>query len=221
MVNNNIKNVSPSKTDQQSNSIDTHSLTIRASRLPSDGWSGKFTDDHVGMFVTVYDLKGTLIKSGFANENGLVVKGLKNSLYFVYPADCDNCSGTKNDILFQKWEDGSKDRPRLIPADSNIVAQYQLKLESTGNNGNPKFPPQTIQLDLNKETFVAGEKVVISGHVSKPARSNQNEVQIAFYDASGKRFGFLSAGIQQDTLYFSNNQFVIPGDVGSIFKAGT
>jgi hypothetical protein len=103
----------------------SHSITIRAKRIQSDDWNGKFTDDRVGIFTAVYDLRGNLVKTGYADERGFTVEGLEDKLYFVYPADCDNCDD-RNDIMFRQWEDGSKDRPRLVPADSDVTASYRL-----------------------------------------------------------------------------------------------
>lgn len=104
----------------------SYSITIRAKRIQSEGWSNKFTDDGVGMFTAVYDINGKLVKTGYADERGFTVKGLENRLYFVYPADCEDCNNSKNDIMFRQWEDGSKDRPRLVPADSDVTASYRL-----------------------------------------------------------------------------------------------
>ncbi len=129
--------VKPPKTDKDNNnnngkndgkppSAVTYSLIIRADKIQSKDWKAKFTDDHAGMFVTVYDLQGKLIKSGYADERGITVSGLQNRLYFVYPADCLNCNNSGKDIVFKKWEDGSTERPRIIPAGSDITATYAL-----------------------------------------------------------------------------------------------
>lgn len=104
----------------------SHSITVHAKRIKSEGWSGKFTDDGVGMFTAVYNINGNLVKTGYADERGFTVKGLEDRLYFVFPADCDDCNNSKNDIMFRQWEDGSKDRPRLVSADSDVTASYRL-----------------------------------------------------------------------------------------------
>ncbi|MEP0825795.1 MAG: hypothetical protein HRF40_09935 [Nitrososphaera sp.] len=103
-----------------------HSMTITAKRIKSEGWSDRFIDDRTGMFTAVYDIHGNLIDAGYADERGFTVGGLEDKLYFVFPADCTDCNGSKNDIMFQHWEDGSTDRPRLVPADSELTASYRL-----------------------------------------------------------------------------------------------
>src|SRR5690606_37880572 len=104
----------------------SHSITISANRIESEAWSASFTDDNTGMFTAVYDIGGNLIDAGYADERGFTVEGLEDKLYFVFPADCTDCNGSKNDIMFRQWEDGSKDRPRLVPAGSEVTASYRL-----------------------------------------------------------------------------------------------
>jgi len=104
----------------------SHSITISANRIESEAWSARFTDDNTGMFTAVYDIGGNLIDAGYADERGFTVEGLEDKLYFVFPADCTDCNGSKNDIMFRQWEDGSKDRPRLVPAGSEVTASYRL-----------------------------------------------------------------------------------------------
>jgi hypothetical protein len=127
----------------------SHSMTIHAKRMQSEGWSKKFTDDGVGMFTAVYDISGNLVKTGYADERGFTVKNLENRLYFVYPADCDDCNNSKNDIMFRQWEDGSKDRPRLVPADSDVTASYRLIV--------PEKPKQVPLTPPPGETETAAE----------------------------------------------------------------
>ena len=141
----------------------SHSITIHAKRIQSDGWSKKFADDGVGMFTAVYDIGGNLVKAGYADERGFTVKGLEDKLYFVYPADCADCSGSKNDIMFKQWEDGSKDRPRLVPADSDVTASYGLVVPQEPKQV-PIIPPgetetaaePEITLEAHDATFVYG-----------------------------------------------------------------
>ena len=120
----------------------SHNITVSAKRMQSDGWSAKFADDKVGMFVAIYDMEGKLVKTGFADENGLTAKGLENTLYFVYPADCADCNGSKDDIMFRQWEDESKDRPRLVPADSDVTASYRLVVAEK-QQPQPEQPAET------------------------------------------------------------------------------
>jgi hypothetical protein len=141
------------------------SMTIHAKRISSDWWSGKFADDKVGMFVAVYDMKGKLVKSGFADESGFTISGLSDSLYFIYPADCNDCNHSKNDVIFAQWEDGSKDRPRLVPAGSDVTASYSLNVFEKAKELPPKqVPPEEtetsaipeIKLKATDATYVYG-----------------------------------------------------------------
>src|SRR5581483_2171602 len=171
----------------------TYSMTIHAKRIPSDGWSGRFADDRVGMFVAVYDMKGKLIKSGFADENGFTVSGLENSLYFVYPADCTSCNHSKNDIIFKQWEDGSKDRPRLVPAGSDVTASYGLiveKTESPPKQPAPTPPEETqtsavpeIKLSASNATYVYGWVQINAQIVNKV--QGYDDVLIKVYAPNG------------------------------------
>lgn len=139
----------------------SHSITVNAKRIRSEGWSARFTDDKVGMYTAVYDISGNMIKAGYADERGFMVRGLEDRLYFVFPADCTDCDG-KNDIMFRQWEDGSKDRPRLVPADSEVTASYRLVVPEK-----PKVvpitpppgeaPPQTEEEPQPNETGTAAE----------------------------------------------------------------
>jgi hypothetical protein len=119
----------------------THSLTVRAERIESDGWSPRFTDDGVGMFTAVYDINGELVDTGYADERGFTVEGLENTIYFIFPADCTDCPGSNGDIMFRHWEDGSRDRPRLVPAGSDVTARYGLVLPERQQQV-PLTPPQ-------------------------------------------------------------------------------
>ena len=137
----------------------SHSITINAKRIKSEGWSARFTDDRVGMFAAIYDINGDLIKTGYADERGFTVGGLEDSLYFVFPADCTDCNGSKNDIMFRQWEDGKKDRPRLVPADSEVTASYRLVV-SEKQKQVPLTPPpgeNPPESPLPDETETAAE----------------------------------------------------------------
>jgi hypothetical protein len=180
----------------------SYSMTIHAKRLPSDGWSGKFADDKVGMFVAVYDMKGKLVKSGFADENGLTVKGLQNSLYFVYPADCNDCNHSKNDIIFGQWEDGSKDRPRLVPAGSDVAASYRLDVEKASEPSKQAPPKETetsaipeIKLKATDTTYVYGWVQVDAQLVNKV--QGYDDVLVKVYAPNGTLYDSFNYSDQQ------------------------
>lgn len=147
----------------------SHSITIYAKRIQSDGWSDRFADDGVGMFIAVYDINGKLVRTGFADESGFTVKGLQDRLYFVYPVDCENCSGSKNDIMFRQWEDGSRDRPRLVPADSDVTASYRLVMQEkpkqvplTPPPG--ETPPEETPPPANETETAAEPEITLQAH---------------------------------------------------------
>ncbi|HXG06127.1 MAG TPA: sialidase family protein, partial [Nitrososphaera sp.] len=139
--------------DQEQGAGAGRSITISANRIPSEGWSARFIDDNIGMFTAVYGIDGTMIDTGYADEQGFTVEGLEDGLYFVFPADCTDCNGSKNDIMFRQWEDGSKDRPRLVPAGSNVTASYRLVTPEE-----PKQVPITPPPGDNKQAVVVGDE---------------------------------------------------------------
>ncbi len=100
------------------------------------------------MFTAVYVIKGNLVKAGYADEQGFTVNGLEKKLYFVYPADCNNCGKSKDGIMFEQWEDGSKDRPRLVPADSKVTASYTIVVPEK---------PKLVPLILPNQTQTAAK----------------------------------------------------------------
>jgi hypothetical protein len=75
------------------------------------------------MWFVVYDSTGSLVATGFANENGYTVTGLNpNATYYVSPADCDNCHGSTHDVLFSYWGDNnSTTRPRAVIANGTSL----------------------------------------------------------------------------------------------------
>ena len=86
------------------------------------------------MWVVLYDSAGTIVASGFSNENGLTFTGLNvNATYFIYPTDCDLCHGGTHDVLFSFWgggSTGSSTRPLAVIANgASLDAWY------TCNNG--------------------------------------------------------------------------------------
>ncbi len=169
----------------------SHSITIRAKRIQSEGWSEKFTDDGVGMFTAVYDINGNIIKTGYADERGFTVSGLEDKLYFVYPADCNDCGNSKkNDIVFMQWEDGSKNRPRLVPADSNVTASYglvvperpkQVPLIPPGETGTAAEPEMTLK--AHNSTYIYGW-VQVSVQLENKVES-YDEILVSIYAPDG------------------------------------
>ena len=191
----------------------SHSITINAKRIKSEGWSAKFTDDRVGMFAAVYDINGDLIRTGYADERGFTVRGLEDSLYFVFPADCTGCNGSKNNIMFKQWEDGSKDRPRLVPADSEVTASYrlvvpdkqrQVPLTPPPGETTPESPPPDetetaaeprITLRAQNATFVYGW-VQLSAQVENMV-AGYDELLITVYAPDGTLHDRFSYSDQQ------------------------
>jgi hypothetical protein len=177
--------------EDESQSADrSHSITIHAKRIQSEGWSKKFTDDRVGMFTAVYDIGGNLVKTGYADERGFTVKNLEDKLYFVYPADCDDCNESKNDIMFRQCEDGSKDRPRLVPADSDVTASYRLVVPEKSKQV-PLIPPGETETAAKPEiTLQAHNAMYIYGWVQVSAQVKNmvedfNEVSMRVYLPNG------------------------------------
>ncbi|HEX2558186.1 MAG TPA: sialidase family protein, partial [Nitrososphaera sp.] len=189
----------------------TFSITIHTQSNPSDGSSEKLADDKVGMFIAVYDIKGKLVKSGFASENGFTVKGLQNSLYFVYPADCNNCNHSRNDIIFGEWEDGSKARPRLIPAGSDVTAIYNIEMEKAKETTKQAPAEETetssapeIKLKATDATYVYGWVQVDVQFVNKVQGYDDVLVKV-----------FAPNGTLQDSFNYSDQQgFFTPRQAG-------
>ena len=77
------------------------------------------------MYVVLYDSSGTIVATGFSNENGLTFSGLSaGATYYVYPADCDLCHGSTHDVLFSYWGNSSAGidtRPLPVVADGASV----------------------------------------------------------------------------------------------------
>jgi hypothetical protein len=154
--------------DRQAAADTSHSITISAKRISSEGWSARFTDDKVGMFTAVYDINGNLIDTGYADERGFTVEGLEDKLYFVFPADCTDCNGSENDIVFRQWEDGSKDRPRLVPADSEVTASYRLVVPEEPKLVPITPPPGENQQEEEEEEDAARPDNATGTAVAKP-----------------------------------------------------
>jgi len=116
-------------------------ITIYDHRVPQSDWAACFalvcnagTGPGASMWVVLYDSAGTIVASGFSNENGLTFTGLNvNATYFIYPTDCDLCHGGTHDVLFSFWgggSTGSSTRPLAVIANgASLDAWY------TCNNG--------------------------------------------------------------------------------------
>jgi hypothetical protein len=75
------------------------------------------------MWVVLYNSSGSVVQTGFANENGYTFTGLiPGATYYVYPADCDNCHGSTHDVLFAYWGDANDTtRPLAVIANGTSV----------------------------------------------------------------------------------------------------
>jgi hypothetical protein len=109
------------------------SITIYDHRMPQSNWAACFalvcgagTGPGASMWVVLYDSAGTIVGTGFSNENGLTFSGLNPSAtYLVYPADCTLCHTSTHDVLFNHWGDGSATRPLAVTAnDTSLIAWY-------------------------------------------------------------------------------------------------
>lgn len=89
----------------------SNGITVTANRIPASYWAPCFalvcsrgTGPGASMYVVLYNSTGSVVATGFADEHGLVFKGLNPSAtYYVYPDDCDLCHGSTHDVLFQYW----------------------------------------------------------------------------------------------------------------------
>ncbi len=108
-------------------------ITVYDHRLPQSNWAACFalvcsagTGPGASMWVVLYNSTGTIVGTGFSNENGLTFSGLNPSAtYLVYPADCDLCHGSTHDVVFSHWGDGSATRPFAVTAnDTSVSAWY-------------------------------------------------------------------------------------------------
>jgi len=109
-------------------------ITIYDHRTPQSDWAPCFalvcnlgTGPGASMYVALYDSNGTIVGTGFSNENGLTFTGLNPSAtYYIYPSDCDLCHGSTHDVLFSHWGDGNNTtRPLAVTAnDTSVDAWY-------------------------------------------------------------------------------------------------
>jgi hypothetical protein len=107
-------------------------ITVYDHRTPQSNWAPCFalvcnlgTGPGAAMWVVLYNSAGTIVGTGFSNENGYTFSGLNPSAtYYVYPADCDLCHGSTHGVLFSHWGDGpaAKDaRPLAVIANGAYV----------------------------------------------------------------------------------------------------
>jgi hypothetical protein len=77
------------------------------------------------MWVVLYDSTGTVVATGFSNENGLTFTGLNpNAVYFISPTDCDLCHGSTHDVQFSYWgtgTTGSSTRPLAVTGNGTLL----------------------------------------------------------------------------------------------------
>jgi len=78
------------------------------------------------MWVVLYNSAGSVVRTGFANENGVTFTGLNTgATYYVVPSDCDSCHGSTHDVLFSYWGDGNGTaRPMAVIAGTSLDAWY-------------------------------------------------------------------------------------------------
>jgi hypothetical protein len=109
-------------------------ITVYADRVPASYWAPCFattcalgTGPGAAMWVVLYSSSGSVVQTGFANENGYTFTGLNpGATYYVYPSDCDNCHGSTHDVLFSYWGDNisSTTRPLAVIVGTSVDAWY-------------------------------------------------------------------------------------------------
>jgi hypothetical protein len=105
-------------------------ITIYDHRVPQSDWAQCFalvcnagTGPGASMWVVLYDSAGTVVATGFSNEDGLTFTGLTPyATYYLYPSDCDLCHGSNHDVLFSYWgNNGLTTRPLAVSANGAFV----------------------------------------------------------------------------------------------------
>lgn len=109
-------------------------ITVYGHRVQSSYWAPCFattcdmgTGPGASMFFTLYGPdQSTVVATGFANENGYTFTGLNtNTVYYLYPADCDSCHNSHHNVYFDHWgDDNSNTRPRAVSAGSSLHAWF-------------------------------------------------------------------------------------------------
>jgi hypothetical protein len=110
-------------------------ITVYAHRAPASYWAPCFastcsagTGPGATMWFVLYSSTGSVVATGFANENGYTFTGLNpNATYYLYPADCDNCHGSTHDVMFSYWGDNnSTTRPEAVVANGTSVNAWYI-----------------------------------------------------------------------------------------------
>ncbi len=127
-------------------------ITLYDHRVPASTWAPCFASSCVNaqascdesctgpgaaMWVTLYDSTGTVVATGFSDENGLTFSGLNPSAtYYLYPADCDRCHGSTHDVLFAYWGDNTTStRPLQLIANGTYVDAWYTCTNGCGGGG--------------------------------------------------------------------------------------
>jgi hypothetical protein len=107
-------------------------ITVYAHRVPAGYWADCFatvcaqgTGPGATMFFALYTAGGTLVTTGFANEDGYTFTGLTaGATYLVRAENCDACHGSTHDVLFDHWGETNTTDPLPLVAGSSIDAWY-------------------------------------------------------------------------------------------------
>lgn len=115
------------KEEQKPTTSQTGSITIYANRIASEQWGPTFTGAGAQMYFVLYNSAGDIVWTGFSDENGKTVTGLKaGEKYYVYPTDCNSCHESDHDVVFDHWQDGSTERPRAFSVGESASAYYKF-----------------------------------------------------------------------------------------------
>ena len=117
-------------------------ITIYDHRTPAGYWADCYaltcanpqalcdtscTGPGAAMWVVLYNSAGTVVATGFADENGLTFSGLNPSAtYYLYPSDCDLCHDSTHDVLFNNWANGSTTRPLAVVANGSYYDAWYI-----------------------------------------------------------------------------------------------
>ena len=113
--------------------VPKNGVNVYAHRIPASYWAPCFatvcslgTGPGASMYFVLTDSSGKVLKSGFANEQGMTFTGLTPGVtYYVYPEDCDLCHGSTHDVVFQYWGDNvSSVRPLAVTVGASLDAWY-------------------------------------------------------------------------------------------------